>query len=110
MTYGDRRWRLLTAALTGAAAGCAGGYRLPKPTWGEAVAALRTITERPDVLADAAAQYAARGRDWYRGHAVQLLLDAGADPDLVVEFFDRWQRRAGDFSLAAFADRIGNGR
>lgn len=110
MRYGDRSWRLLVARVSGSAAGCAGGFRRPRPTRAEAIAEVRTVTELPDVLADAAAQCAARSRDWYRGHEVQLLLDAGADPDLVAEFFDRWVPRAGEFNLAAFADRFGNGR
>lgn len=107
--FDDRKWRLLTAHLTGTASGYAGHYRR-FPSRADAIAALRAITEQPDVLADAAAQLVARSSDWYDGEAVQLLLDAGADPDLVGEYVERRRPRPGGFNLGAFADRMTQGQ
>ena len=111
--YDDRRWRLVTAQLGGLASGYAGGPRNRWMTRAEAIAELREIAagsdgEDPAVLADTVAMYVTYRRDWWTGAAVQLLLDAGADPDLVVEYVERWrQLRARDgFTLAGMAEGI----
>jgi hypothetical protein len=99
------------AQLTGTAAGCA-GVRRPRPSRAEAIAEIREVTEDPALLADAAAQIAARGRSWHSGDEVQLLLDAGADPDLVVDYYGRHAPKAGGFDLGRVRRRAqpGNAR
>lgn len=102
MEYGSRAWRLAVAQLTGTAA----GYARRRQAGPEAIAEIRKACAEPELLADAAAQIAARGRSWYSGDELQLLLDAGADPDPVAEFYDRHVPRAGGFSLGVFADGL----
>lgn len=102
MEYGSRAWRLVVAQLTGTAA----GYARRRQVGPEAIAEIREVSDEPGLLADAAAQIAARGRSWYSGDELQLLLDAGADPDLVADYYDRHVPRAGGFDLGAFADGL----
>lgn len=76
--------RLLTATLTGTAAHCV-NLMLPVD---EAVAALREITDRPDLLAAVAGQIAGATdpawRDWPQRRAqARLLVAAGADRSLL---------------------------
>jgi uncharacterized protein YjiS (DUF1127 family) len=106
--YGDRDWRLVIANLSGTASGYAGGPRNRWMTRAQAIDELREVAvDDPAVLADTVAMYVTGPRDWWTGDAVQLLLDAGADPDLVVDYIETWQaKRRGTFSLGALAERL----
>lgn len=73
--------RILVARLYGAA-GRHANQGVPDD---EAIAELRGITTRPDLLAQAAGMFRASDHPWpeWNAHAVRLLLDAGADPELL---------------------------
>lgn len=97
--------RLLVAQLSGTAA----RYARKHLGHADGIAELQATSDDPDVLAETAAQYVASrsAGGWYYGDAVQLLLDAGADPDMVGEYVERRQRQvATSFNLGAFADGI----
>jgi hypothetical protein len=60
------------------------------------------------VLADATAMYAA-GDHWYRDQAVQLLIEAGADPQAIdLHVKRRHAERGHGFDLARFANGANN--
>jgi hypothetical protein len=108
--YQDREWRLLTARLSGVAARRASQRLRERCSQAEAVDELRAVTDDPAVLADEVAEYVTFDSPgwWWKGEAVQLLLDAGADPDLVGDYVEAWAaRRAHSFNLGRFAEQLG---
>jgi hypothetical protein len=109
MRYQDREWRLLTARLSGVASGYAGRYRKPPITRQQAITEIRQISDDPAVLADTVAELVTfhSAGWWWTGEAAQILLDAGADPDLVCDYVDLWQeRRARTVDLGAMAEEL----
>jgi hypothetical protein len=109
MRYQDREWRLLTARLHGVASGYAGRYRKPPVSRQQAIAEIRAVTDDPAVLADTVAEFVTfhTAGWWWTGEAAQILLDAGADPDLVCDYVNVWRaQRAHMFDLGEFADRL----
>src|SRR5262245_27546255 len=58
-------------------------------TRGRALAALAAVSTDPDLLAQAAAAHA-MAQDWYAINAVDLLMDAGAEPGLVRRYVGRF--------------------
>ncbi len=110
MRYQDGEWRLLTAHLSGVSARRAVQRLRSQCTRWEAIAELREVTDDPAVLADEAASYATFDSPgwWWKGEAVQLILDAGADPDLVMDYVEVWAaKRARSFDLGRFAEQLG---
>jgi hypothetical protein len=110
MRYQDREWRLLTARLSGVASGYAGRYRRPPITRQQAIAEIHAdqLTTRrcsPTPAAELVTFHSAGW--WWTGEAAQILLDAGADPDLVCDYVDLWQeRRARTVDLGAMAEEL----
>jgi hypothetical protein len=94
--------RIAIARLTGIAASYAGGFR-GSFTRAEALGEIANLSEDPEVLAEAAAMYAAGGY-WYGAQAVDLLIDAGADHAAITRHVE--QRRPGHrrSDLARLAD------
>ncbi|NUT35559.1 MAG: hypothetical protein HOV79_21105 [Hamadaea sp.] len=71
------------AQLHDVTTGFAGGYQEGLDRAG-ALARLAAITADPDLLAEAAARHAT-APNWYAIAAVELLIEAGADRDLIDE-------------------------
>lgn len=99
---------LAVAMLSGAAAAWAGRFQ-PDLTRDAALARIREVSSDGEALADAAAMYATADltvQPW-APNAVQLLVDAGADPEAVEHYAEaRRTRKRGQFGLAAFAEGI----
>jgi hypothetical protein len=74
--------RITVAHLHRIAADHAGGYRDGQFTRSAALAALAAISTDPDLLAEAAAGHATAD-NWYAIGAVRLLIEAGANRDLI---------------------------
>jgi hypothetical protein len=87
----DRR-RIAVARLSGIAASHAAGLRGGTFTRAAALAELATVSTDPDVLADAAAMYV-DSHHWYGDQAVELLIEAGADPEALVRYVEQHRER-----------------
>jgi hypothetical protein len=79
--------RAAVAQLFRIAAQFASGRR--ELTREQALAELAAVSTDPDVLAEAAAAHA-MAQDWYAINAVDLLMDAGADPALIQRYVGRF--------------------
>lgn len=100
--------QLAVAMLSGVAAGWAGRFQ-PDLSREEALDQIRAISGDVEALADAAAMYATADLsvEPWAPDALQLLLDAGADPEAVERYAEaRRKRKRGRFGLGAFAEGI----